>query len=275
MQTEVAVTEPAPVADVERVIVDPVVTEPAPVAEATDPKPGEQSAPEQEQEQARQSKARRRLDRQIARTAAAEAETKILREQLARLSDSGRPAQAADGEPKRDDFGDYESFIRALAVYDAGRVVKSAATETAKAAEQAKHNEQRETVGKRWVEREAAFEATKADYQDKVMAYLDDNDLSENARSLVLESKVGPALLYHLASNDAEAERIANLSPTRQLIELGKLEDTVNIPAKKSTKAPAPAVPGATHASGGKDPQTMTPLEYREFMRRNGSRWVT
>jgi hypothetical protein len=282
---------------VERIVHDPVP--PAPGAEDQKPKPradddtAEPAAQTTEQQEAhKQSKFQRRLDRQKVARVAAETEARMLREQRdelrARLEGQARPQQDAGstGAPTREQYADYEEYLRACARYDAAEVTDKrlrAEREERQARERQQQNDyqlraEHEKLSKGWIERENAFKASAKDYDEKVNAYLDESigELSTDARSLIIESELGPQLLHHLSVNPDEAERIAELSPRRQLIELGKLEDRLpKLGSRKTTNAPPPASTvrqGANSADGLRE--NMTQKEVAAYMKSHGSRWV-
>ena len=72
--------------------------------------------------------------------------------------------------------------------------------------------------------------------------------VSDAIRDTILESDVGPKILYHLAENEELAKKIAGLSERAALKEIGKLEARFERtepevkPVKKSN-APAPVTP--------------------------------
>lgn len=55
-------------------------------------------------------------------------------------------------------------------------------------------------------------------------------------------------ILYHLGKNPEKAARISAMSPIAQAKEIGRIEDTINPPKKKVTKAPSP--PGIVSGVG-------------------------
>lgn len=270
---------------------DVTAAQPAPGAEEQKPNlPPEGEAPPETQEETteqqeakRQSKFQRRLDRQ--KTARIEAETraKIAEERLAKLEAQSKPQQGSD-EPKEADFQDYTQYTRALAKWEAQQVLKADREESAKAREgkekQQQANAGTEKVAKAWAERESSFQAANKDYIEVVTPFADEElqTLSKDARMAIVESDVGPALLHHLAklANDDPAafERIADMSPVRQIAELGKLETKLTMPAKRTTNAPAPASPVGARASGQKDPGKMTDSEYKAWRKSQGARWA-
>ncbi len=76
----------------------------------------------------------------------------------------------------------------------------------------------------------------------------------------------GTEVLYFLAKNEAEAARISKLSPIQQIVETNKLADKF---ASSTTNAPAPIdIPkGGGDDFSGKDPEKMSPAEYRDYRR--------
>jgi len=242
-----------------------------------------EATPEQ-QEAKKQSKFQRRLDRQKTARVAAETEAKLLREQLAKLE--AKPAEAEDPkEPKREQFEDYETYLRAVTKYDAeqtaGKALKTEREAREKAEQTSKATAGQDKLAKDWSEREQAFQATTKDYAEAVTEYVEGGlkELSDVARRAIVESEVGPQVLHHLATNEEDAERIAELSPIAQVKELGRLEAKMAKPAAKTGKlasdAPAPVSQtktGASAVSGYRE--GMSDAEYREWRKSNGARWA-
>lgn len=262
--------------------------QPAPGAEEQKPTPATpeetvvEETPEQ-QEARKQSKFQRRLERQKTARIAAETEAKLLREERdglrAKLEAQGKQSQES-AEPKREDFADYEAYLRAVAKHDAKQET-AAALKAEREAQAGKDKKEQATAGsekvaKAWSEREASFEAATKDYETVVEPFLEEDlkTFSKEARMAIVESEVGPALLYHLAKNPDEADRIADLSPTRQIAELGKLETKVSMPAKKTTSAPAPASTTSGGRTASKDPSKMSQEEYEAHRKSQGARWA-
>jgi hypothetical protein len=235
----------------------------------------------EQQEARKQSAFQRRLDRQRTARVAAETEVRLLREQNQRLEAQSRPAQET-GEPKREQFEDYESYLRAVTRYDAAQVANQSLQSERQARQQAEQQGREvastQKLAADWQARETAFQAQQKDYAAVVSAYVEEGlpDLSGAARMAIVESEVGPALLHHLAKNPDVAERITDLSPLRQVAELGKLETSLAIPAgKKGTNAPAPPSP----LNGGRSISRelsgdMSQKEYEALRAKQGARWA-
>jgi len=88
------------------------------------------------------------------------------------------------------------------------------------------------------------FKKTAPDWDDKVRNP-ELPKLHEAAQSVLVKSDLGPAIVYHLASNMAEAKRIAALSPEDQVMEMGVLKRDLELKAKAAPKAGNVPVTGA------------------------------
>lgn len=114
-----------------------------------------------------------------------------------------------------------------------------------------------ELVERKLAEREAQNQYQKQSKQkDDVLAkaealgdfdtedFLESTPLSQALAEEILESPIGDKLCHYLYKNPEEAERLAELSPRRQLVELGKIEDKLKQkPALKKSAAPEPIKP--------------------------------
>ncbi|MCP4410179.1 MAG: hypothetical protein GY807_21040 [Gammaproteobacteria bacterium] len=70
--------------------------------------------------------------------------------------------------------------------------------------------------------------------------------ITPNMANEIMDSEFGPQIQYALGKNPREAARISQLSQTRQIREIGRLEAEVSRPApKRVTQAPAPIKPVA------------------------------
>jgi len=83
----------------------------------------------------------------------------------------------------------------------------------------------------------------------------------------VLESDVGTDLVLWLNSNPAEAIRIANLSPIRQAVELGKIEVQLSSPDAKPAPSKAPAPPKTVTGGGKVSSGYRTDMSLSEYAR--------
>lgn len=251
----------------------------APASDADDQNPDPAETPEQ-QEAKRQSRRARSNARKAAELAEARTEARMLREQLAKQE--AQPQQYQDAPaPKRDDFPDYEAYLEARADWRADQKVSAALKadreERQKTERRGEQSADSRKAAEAWSKRETAFQKATDDYEDAVGPFVEDDlqSFSGEARRAIIESEVGPQVLYHLSKHPDDAERIADLSPLRQVAELGKLETKLSAPVKKPSNAPAPPNPlnsGKTASSGitGNESQA----EYEAKRKAQGARWA-
>lgn len=248
-------------------LIDP---DPSPASGADDQKPTPGATDDtaqvveettEQQEARKQSKFQRRLDRQKARTIAAETELRLTKERLAQHEAQSKQQQPEpSGEPKREDFDDYEAYVRAVAKHDAKQeataIVKAEREASQRREQSSRQNSGEEKAAQAWIEREKTFQKATPDYEEVVSPFVDEDlgRLSDAGRRAIVESEVGPNLLHHLATNSDEFDAIADLSPRDQKAELTKLATKLKAPAAKLvTEAPAPLkpVPQGRSASSG------------------------
>lgn len=273
--------QPAPAAD------DQNAAQPA-AAEATAETPKEET-PEQIEERRKQRERehnQRRLTRRTTEAAEAKAEAKLLREENERLRKESAARTQGSDEPQRTGINPktgaeytYEEYLEARAEWRADKRVDQRLESERKAqqgrTERARQAQGQAQVAKQWTEREETFQKATKDYAEVVGSYADGElgDLHQATRTAISESERGPELLYHLAKNPDVAARISELSPLRQVAELGKLEDKLTAPAKRTTNAPDPIRPVGSRASGQKDLEKMSQAEYEAERKARGARY--
>ena len=235
---------------------------PAPAeAEKSEPTEAvEQSEPEEAEAEAKQEGERKhnpKLERRFSeitkqreearKEAQQEREARqALEQRLAALENRGQPQQAkpVDEKPQPSQFSDAFEYAEALAEYTADKRISEMKQQEA----QAKEAEKQQKVIQTWAKKVEEAKAALPDFDDIVAS--SDVVVNDDIRDAILESEVGPQILYHLAENDEAAKRIAGLSPKAALREIGKLEARFEAQpeAEKSapivkSKAPAPIQP--------------------------------
>lgn len=235
---------------------------PAPAeAEKSEPTEAvEQSEPEEAEAEAKQEGERKhnpKLERRFSeitkqreearKEAQQEREARqALEQRLAALESRNQPQKVApvDEKPQPSQFSDAFEYAEALAEYTADKRISEMKQQEA----QAKQAEEQQKVIQTWAKKVEAAKANLPDFDDIVAS--SDVVVNDDIRDAILESEVGPQILYHLAENDEAAKRIAGLSPKAALREIGKLEARFEAqpeaektaPIVKS-KAPAPIQP--------------------------------
>lgn len=230
----------------------------SPQAPALDDKPtrGRQRFADltRERDEARGETAKERTAREAAEKRAADLE--------ARLSQTAQPAtQSAepvkdeaksdpkDPQPQEADFDTYAEFIDARARWNYREAKRddAAAEAEAKRADSIRAAE-RATVEafSAWETRRDAFMAKSPDKGARLMAFLEGSGLESGTPigDAIIDSDVGPEIADYLASNPAEARRIAGLSPVSAIRALGRIESQLESPASPARAAwKPPAAP--------------------------------
>ena len=181
----------------------------------------------------------------------AEARNVELEKRLAAL-ESNRPAQVeaeSNRKPTPDDFKDAFEYAEALADWSAENALARREQEVKQKEVEAK----RDTVIQTWQQK---LEATKAELPDyEVMVASSTVSVNDTVRDAILESDVGPRILYELASDDELAEKLTGLTTAGALKLIGKLEaqfEKTDAPAKAEKK---------TVAAKSKAPEPIRPLK--------------
>ena len=167
-----------------------------------------------------------------------------LEQRLAALEQNRQPQQAVeiDQEPQPSQFSDAFEYAKALAEYS----TEKALAERDRQVAQAKEQEAQQKIIQSWAQKVQAAKAEMPDFDDMVAS--SDVVVNNAVRDAILESDVGPKILYHLAENNDLARKIAGLSPNAALREIGKLEARFEAKPEQTapvvrSKAPAPIQP--------------------------------
>lgn len=177
-------------------------------------------------------------------------------------------------EPNIDDFEEYSEYIKQLTKYQVNEERKAHNLQVHEAAVRKEADE----ITKKYRDR---LEEAKKRYGEKQWNALSKSEIpmSITMRSEIMQSEVGPDILFFLHHNEEEAKRINNLTPLGQVKELTKLEIKVsNKLADKNgkpkteasgsiSKAPAPIKPIDSKTDGKtiRDPNKMTFNEYKAW----------
>jgi len=230
---------------------EPVAVEEAePVAEEeqSEPKEAEKEA-NQEGERKQNPKLEKRFSeitkqREEARKEAqAERQARVeLEQRLAALEQNRQPQFVnIDQEPQPSQFSDAFEYAKALAEYSTERALAERDRQVAMAREQ----EAQQRIIQSWAQKVQAAKAELPDFDDLVAA--SDVVVNNAVRDAILESDVGPKILYHLAENNDLAKKIAGLNPNAALREIGRLEarfeKTEQTAPVVRSKAPTPIQP--------------------------------
>jgi hypothetical protein len=159
-----------------------------------------------------------------------------LEQRLAALEQQRQPQQQSyiDQEPQPSQFADAFEYAKALAEFSTEKALAERDRQVAQAREQ----EAQQKIIQSWAQKVQDAKAELPDFDDLVAA--SDVVVNNAVRDAILESDVGPRILYHLAENNDLAKKIASLSPNAALREIGRLEAKFEV--KPDTKQTAPVV---------------------------------
>lgn len=114
-------------------------------------------------------------------------------------------------------------------------------------------------IGQSWNAKLAAVKADLTDFEQVVGTV--HVIIPDHLRAAIVESDIGPRVVYWLAKNPSEAQRIAALPPGRGLVELGKIEAGIATPAKpETTTETAPNAAAPTVRTTSKAPEPIAPI---------------
>lgn len=182
--------------------------------------------------------ATRRADEATKRADAAESRAK-------ELEAKANPPKSVDADvkPTPGQFTDAFEYAEALAEWSAENALRN----RDKAEADKKAVTEREKMVSEWTKRLEATKSEIADYDDALAD--SDVSVSDPVRDAILESDIGPKILYHLAKNPDIAASLAAKSVTSALRAIGRLEaelsgtKTAATPAVTPSRAPSPISP--------------------------------
>lgn len=186
-----------------------------------------------------------------------------IREQL--LPDAPSPDAVDDkGEPLYE-LGEFDpKFIRDLTKFTIEQETKAAKAEAAKEAEQARLTAQQDEIKNKWADNVTKAEAELPELREKLKTMGDtfgsiEPDYGEYLATTIMNSDVGPQIMYYLSQNIDEARKIVASGPVAATLALGRLEAKLTPPSEEEKKRNSKQVSKAaappeerTRGSGGK-----------------------
>lgn len=167
--------------------------------------------------------------------------------------DSQKVETKVEGKPNPDNFDSHADYVEALTDWkleqrETQRELKQRETQV-----RTEFQKQVESHNTRVKE----FQKSHSDFMD-VIESVDDIPMSHGLQDVIVQSDMGPALMYELCNNRAEYERINALGIVAAAREIGKIEarlskseeSTNKKETKSTTKAPPPISPVGNKNSG-------------------------
>ncbi len=129
-----------------------------------------------------------------------------------------------------------------------------------------------------WQERVRNFSSSIDDFEE-VMEEAEDVEVSPALQEAIFDSSVGPQVLYELAKNPEEANRISKLSPIAAIREIGRIEGKLQASLKETpkksttTKAPRPLsnVRGSGKVSKDLNDPNLSQAQYEALRRKQSA----
>ena len=191
------------------------------------------------------TKARKEAEDKAAKV---QAEKEALEERLRQFETVSTPPKEVDPvgeEPRAEQFTDPFEYAKALAEWSAEKALFERDQQEAKR----RIEEEQQKIKTQFAEKVEKVKQNLPDFDDLVAS--SQVAVPNEIRDAILESDVGPQILYELASNTEYANKVAGMPLIKALREIGKMEarfeqETAE-PAKKpvavQSKAPAPISP--------------------------------
>lgn len=202
-----------------------------------------------------------RINQKTREAKEAQALATSLQERLASYEQTIQPSQS---RPKLEDFDyDEQRFNEALDSWTSSSLSTSVRQVRLEEQRQEAKNAQQRTLAiaqETFVERANDFELDNPDFRDVVSKVPNSQVLT----SAVLMAEDGPALAYHLGKNPGIAKELAEMNPYMAMLEIGKISARLSTKAPtKLSSAPPPSKTVGSSAAVSKDPDKMSPDEYR------------
>ncbi len=238
-------------------------TEAESVKKDSEPKQSEeQSEPEAKEEAKKQDpeksreKLNKRFDKVSKRAQESEAKAAQLEKELQELKARVNPQQQQEqtpavyeGKPRADQFNDAFEYAEALAEWSAENALKQRDAQEA----QRKAQEAEAKKAESWNKKLEKAKEELPDFDRIVQS--SDVIVSDEIKKAILESDVGPQVLYALASDEDFAIKLTEMDSVKALKEIGKLEAKFEAKAEKPKAEKVKAI-----VSGSKAPDPIKPL---------------
>ena len=180
-------------------------------------------------------------------------------------------------KPQKIDFDDEDDYIEALTDWKIDAKLKDSQANTAKIE---KETNEKKIISEEFEGLDAAIKKGKEKYDDFNDLVLDEDlIISPNLTKILLDTDYASDIMYYLANNPDEAERLSGLSTVKAAREVFEIESGLfekeektetkpETKVKKQTNAPAPIESVRTDGVVEKDPMKMSPKEYRAWRER-------
>ncbi len=273
--------EPEPEPEPEKKVEESAEEEKEEEAAAEEEEAEEKEETKKNLEESDSKKVRKRIGKLTKKMRTAERERDLERTKRTELEKELAELRAKtpdNAKPKKEDYEDEAEFIEALTDWKVDAAMKASRT---KEIEKIEDEDEQQATFEAFEVLDDAIEKGEEKYPDfKEITGNDDIILSPDVLQLALDTDIPEDIMYHLASNPDESERISSLSLFKAAKEIGKIESELSgkgketetkesepepKPPKKQSKAPEPITPVRTDGIVEKDPSKMSAKEYRAW----------
>jgi hypothetical protein len=179
-----------------------------------------------------------------------------------------KPDAIAEGAPNPEDFETVADYVRAQTKFE----LKTEREETAKQAKEAELKAEQSKRVETFQSQVKEFAQAHDDFED-VLADVDDIPMSITVQNVILQATNGPELMYELAKNREEYERICRMPAIDAARAIGRIEARLEKQAAQSqepkteikkSNAPKPITP---LKANGKATKSLSDLDYEDYKR--------
>lgn len=214
----------------------------------------EEEREEQEERPRKKNGFKKRIDKLNSRLSERERELEYWRQEAIKskaIEEKPAPKEVEEGEPIEGDFDDPVDYWRALSKYEAKKMANEAIKKFQEESREKQVLTEQQRVEVEHHKRVTEF-SSKVDDFDDVLESVADVPISLVLRDIFINSENGPELMYELAKDREELDRINQLPALLAAREIGKFETSLGKVSKevKTTKAPPPVKPVSKKTSG-------------------------
>jgi hypothetical protein len=212
---------------------------------------------------------KRRIEKLNSKISQAEQEREYWRQQAlkAQAQPQAKPQATPEGKPSPENFESHDDYVEALTDWKLDQKLQAQSVKQRESQIKSEHQARVDAH----INRVQAFAKNHEDFEE-AMEDVDDIPISIAVQEIILESENGPELMYELAKNRKEFERICALPALAAARALGRFESKLSKQQEtKTTKAPPPIRPVGSKSSSGvnKKPEDMDFQEYKRWRAQN------
>lgn len=230
----------------------------------------EEAERRQRREEKKNAGVQRRIDELTAEKYQLKGELEAVKRHLESVANQGKKSEPEDARPKREQFNDYEDYIRADATWVAEQKAQQIINERLGQFEKSQTEKQsisqyettRKETERAFLERVSVVKREYPDYQDVIDDW--EPDLPKDVAEMLVELEEGPLLAYHIAKNPELESKLRNANPRTYGVLLGQTIASLKS-SQKVSAAPSPGKPVSSSRAGSANEPPSDPEQYRAW----------